>query len=220
MKCNNKDNIVNLYLYVNGSDSYLCRVYNGDAKYLESYRTYWFNTINTIDPKDCLSVDEMTYPTSGANGHVNHVNLWVEKGKTLIKDGWSDEAKVQHFAVNVAHLYLMSITLHIQSHKSTRPRGGTNISSSKSHSKKLIKYFVPVIIILCILSTVSIAKHTITKVDYSFTVPLEFKKGIGNAHESNQYEFLVNDECTVHFGAIKDDSKDAHTYLEKNIMVL
>jgi len=103
----------------------------------------------------------------------------------------------------------------IQSHKSTRSRGGTNISPSKSHSKKLIKYFVPVIIILCILSTVSIVKHTITKVDYSFTVPSEFKKGIGNAHESNQYEFLFNDNCTVHFWAIKDDSKDAHTYLEK-----
>lgn len=108
----------------------------------------------------------------------------------------------------------------IQSHKSTRSRGGANISPSKSHSKKLIKYFVPVIIIiLCILSTVFMVKYkvkyTITKVDYSFHVPLEFKKGIGNAHESNQYEFLVNDNCTVHFWAIKDDSKDAHTYLEK-----
>jgi len=93
----NTSNIVNMFVYVNGTNSYLCRVYNGDAKYLESYRTYWFNTINTIDPKDCLSVDEMTYPTSGANGHVNHVNLWVEKGNELIRDDWSDETKVFSF---------------------------------------------------------------------------------------------------------------------------
>lgn len=97
LKCDGQNNTVNMFVYVNGTDSYLCRVYNGDAKYLESYRTYWFNTINAIDPKDCLSVDEMTYPTSGANGHVNHVNLWVEKGKTLIKDEWSDETKVFSF---------------------------------------------------------------------------------------------------------------------------
>lgn len=97
LKCDGQNNTVNMFMYVNGTDSYLCRVYNNDAKHLESYRTYWFNTINTIDPKDCLSVDEMTYPTSGANGHVNHVNLWVEKGKTLIKDDWSDEAKVFSF---------------------------------------------------------------------------------------------------------------------------
>lgn len=102
----------------------------------------------------------------------------------------------------------------IQSHKSTRARGA-NISSSKTNPKKLIKYFVPVLIILCFLSTFWGVKYTIKKVDYSFHVPLEFKKGIGNAHESNQYEFLVNDNCTVHFWAIKDDSKDAHTYLEK-----
>ena len=95
------------YFYVNGNDSYMCSIHYGSKDTIVNGRGNFVKAMKNIDPNDCLDLDEITYPTSGSNGRVTHVDLWVEKGKELIKDDWTDEAKVfafvNYIASNVAY---------------------------------------------------------------------------------------------------------------------
>lgn len=68
----------------------------------------WNRLMEGIDPKDCMSNDKITYPTSGSNGSVTHVKQWEDISDTLIlHDDWTDEMKVfafvDYLSKNVAY---------------------------------------------------------------------------------------------------------------------
>ena len=90
------------YFYIRNKDAYMCSVHIGDANTFKANRDAFFDAIKDVNPKDCLDITEMTYPTSGSNGRVVHVDLWKKVGKELINDDWTDEAKVFTFATHIA----------------------------------------------------------------------------------------------------------------------
>jgi len=95
-----QDNTTKQFFYVNGSDSYLCsvggRIYD-DVAGITRGKNNMANALKDINLEDCLDLSKLTYPTSGANGHVNHTKLWSEKGRSLVEEEWSDERKVFTF---------------------------------------------------------------------------------------------------------------------------
>ena len=96
-------------LYVDEEESFLCTVFYGDEALFKRERKLWADNLNAVKPEDCLDLTQITYPTSGANGHVVQVDLWIDKGNELVNDVWSDEFKVYAFsywiAKNIAYDY-------------------------------------------------------------------------------------------------------------------
>lgn len=90
------------HFYVKNKDAYMCSVHIGNANTFKTNRDAFFDAIKDVNPKDCLDITEMTYPTSGSNGRVVHVDIWKEVGKKIIKDDWTDEAKVFAFTMHIA----------------------------------------------------------------------------------------------------------------------
>lgn len=85
------------YFYIHAEDSYLCSVSFLNSSALQSQIDEWDSITSDIDTEDALTLDGLTYPTNGANGHVNHVAEIAEFSHSLVKESWSDEAKVFTF---------------------------------------------------------------------------------------------------------------------------
>ena len=98
------------HLYWDGKSVCCCRV---GENYQQDIKT-WNKVVKDMKPKDYLDMwvgnknVPITYPTSGEGGCCNHVQLWRDLAhKIILKDSWSDEAKVyvlvQYLAENYAY---------------------------------------------------------------------------------------------------------------------
>lgn len=95
------------FLYKTNAKLYTCRATSVDNN-INIGIDAWNSLMKDVDPKDFLSNDKITYPTSGANGSVTHVKQWEDISDTLIlHDDWTDEMKafafVDYLSKNVAY---------------------------------------------------------------------------------------------------------------------
>ena len=64
-------------------------MFDGSKKSLKIAQDAYTTALKGIDPEDCLSIDDLTYLTSGLNGNCVHVQEWIDIGKSLIlNDNW------------------------------------------------------------------------------------------------------------------------------------
>lgn len=85
------------FLYKTDDGLFTCRATSTDNN-INAGIDGWMRLMKDIDPKDYISNDKITYPTSGSNGSVTHVKQWEDISDTLIlHDDWTDEMKVFAF---------------------------------------------------------------------------------------------------------------------------
>ncbi|MCR5503071.1 MAG: transglutaminase-like domain-containing protein, partial [Lachnospiraceae bacterium] len=97
-----------LYLYYDGKAVQTCRYDSTSAYALEA----WNRVVGNLDPRNCLDMYvgskdvPITYPTSGTDGNCNHIQEWCDiSDEIILRDNWSDEAKVFAFVLYLARNY-------------------------------------------------------------------------------------------------------------------
>ncbi len=94
-----KDNHLNTPLCVKDGVVYTCMVNTDNVYDAYAAKDRWEKLFADADPKNYLSNDKITYPTSGTAGRVTHVKEWEAKSEELITNpDWTDEFKVFVFA--------------------------------------------------------------------------------------------------------------------------
>lgn len=95
------DAIVSMLLYYDGNKLQICRRFDTKANDDFGFKQ-WNQLVGNLNPKDYLDINivgkknnPITYPTSGNNGHCNHVDKWRELShEIIINNSWSDDKKV------------------------------------------------------------------------------------------------------------------------------
>lgn len=92
------------YIYYDGKTAKACRVTNEGIN-MKDYDTFQ-KLMADADPKDYLSNELITYPTSGTGDHVTHVKAFEDISDELVlNDKWSDEVKVLAFTDYIVKNY-------------------------------------------------------------------------------------------------------------------
>lgn len=105
------------YVYYDGKTAQTCRLATGSiSDDISAFETLMADA----DPKSYLSNDNVSYPTSGTDDHVNAVPMLEKTADELIKnDEWSDEVKIiafmDYITKNYAYDYYRVQTLQMTS---------------------------------------------------------------------------------------------------------
>ena len=92
------------YVYYDGKTAKACRVTNEGIN-MKDYDAFQ-KLMADADPKDYLSNELITYPTSGTGDHVTHVKAFEDiSDELVINDKWSDEVKVLAFTDYIVKNY-------------------------------------------------------------------------------------------------------------------
>ncbi|MCR4787798.1 MAG: transglutaminase-like domain-containing protein [Lachnospiraceae bacterium] len=94
---------VDMNLYYDGKNVKTCRKGMIDT---ERRIAEWNDLVGNLKPKTCLNMYvgtkeyPITYPTSGTDGHCNHVQEWCDlSDEIVLHDDWTDEVKVFAFTL-------------------------------------------------------------------------------------------------------------------------
>lgn len=92
--------------YVSDDKTVACR--ESTSEYHMSEVDAWNKMLKDADPKNFLSNDKITYPTSGVGTSCVHVKEWEDiSDEIILKDEWTDEAKtyamVKYLADHIAY---------------------------------------------------------------------------------------------------------------------
>lgn len=121
------------FLYKTGGKLSVCRATSIDNNINIGIDT-WNRLMKDVDPKDYLSNEKTTYPTSGTNGSVTHVKQWEDISDTLIlHDDWTDEMKVFVF------VDYLSKNIAYDVYRTRQPNNQSRASIAKDYTKD--KYF-------------------------------------------------------------------------------
>ncbi len=105
-KAFDRDNNINAPVFLRDGIVYTCMYQSAQYGDGAENKARWEKLFADADPRDYLSLDDITYPTSGTQGHVTQVEEWQNKAHEIaLNDNWSDEMKVFAFVECLATEY-------------------------------------------------------------------------------------------------------------------